>query len=242
MAILSSFSSGKSRKSVGSVTYTRLNGQNIAKAKIARNPNRKFTESQMVSQIRMAALNNAYKAFKPITDKIYSPTKLGSAYNSFIKVWMDVYKTTHLSKVYDWQPDSLNEAHDTPLSDYLASFSGYPSTICPYSAGGIMKLTTSIYPKRTDFHIGVEYEDGSQLTDSANIQMYCICSNDEYFEESKVLNPGIGWTYELNGGAGSYQSTTHLEIPYDYMIFAIAITEGNKLLSSSKMRYVELFD
>lgn len=242
MAILSSFTGGKARKSVGSITYTRLNGQHIAKGKVARNPNKISTESQIRSQIYLVSLNTAYKAFKSITDKIYLPTKRGSVYNSFIKVWMNVLMTTRLSEVYIWKPDTLNEAHNMPISGFLAAFYGYPSSVCPFSAGGGMKLNMSIYPKKTNVVINITYEDGSLLTNDFDIKVYCICSNDPDFLETKVFSPNIAWTYDANGGSGSFQSAGRVAIPYDYMIIAPAVSANGKPLSSSKMYFIELFD
>lgn len=85
MAILSGFTTGKARKSAGDITYTRLNGQNIAKAKIMRNPNYKPSAAQLAQRTTMGLMGKGMRVLLPAIKLTCNPSTYGSRLNAYAK-------------------------------------------------------------------------------------------------------------------------------------------------------------
>jgi len=85
MAILSGFTTGSARKSAGDITYTRLNGQNIAKAKIMRNPNYKPSRSQLEQRVTMGLMGKAMRVLLPAINLTCNKSTYGSRLNAYSK-------------------------------------------------------------------------------------------------------------------------------------------------------------
>lgn len=240
MAVLSGFTSGKSRKSVGEVTFTRLKGQNVAKAKIMRNPNQKINEFQLPTITCLTTFAKFYKYMKPLFELTYEPTKRGSVYNAVMKNWMpsmpsslfypgNAMGQSSLEDAQNLVPGNIYGALSMDIPDDLTSYGGVNST-------GVLSITGASAAATVKF----SYPDGSLLQPSDSLYVYFICAPSQDFFTYNVLLKRIIYDDDISSEAGSMTSSPPISLPYKCMLAVAAIKRNSKIIITSPIIAVRL--
>ena len=231
MAILSGFTTGKARKSAGDITYTRLNGQNIAKAKIMRNPNYKPTEAQLSQRTVMKYFGKCMNALLPFINFAGVPSTYGSRLNAYAKQYKGAIlqalcgDSSVCSNIFTNYPDEFSKGlllgalHDT----YKAQFMNIPggSVQLQVVPAGTTAAATAVVTSSdtTGLEVGdwICYIIASSST--ADFENYEIHSHAVEQVDSENI-AGDGWNISMGALAGKY------------LIMLAVIKRGNTILTS----------
>ena len=240
MAILSGFTSGKSRKSVGEVTFTRLKGQNVAKAKVMRNPNQQINEFQYPTLCCLTYFGKFYKALRPLFELTYEPTKRGSVYNSVLKEWMPAMANSFFYKENANTKYDLDATRDiVPTNIYGFLSMDIPDELINY--GGVNSTgSLAITGTSAAATIAFTYPDGTILEDSDALYAYFICGTGQDFFKYYSVRKRIMFDEAIQEDGGTLTSWEPIQLPAKCIIAVAAIKRNSKIMVSTPIMTVQL--
>ena len=231
MAILSGFTTGKARKSAGDITYTRLNGQNIAKAKIMRNPNYKPSEAQLAQRTVMKYFGKCMNALLPFINYAGIPSTYGSKLNAYSRQYKGMIlrnlcgDSSVCSNTFERYPNEFSKGLllGALYGEFKKEFMNIPggSVQLKVLPGGTSAAATAVVtsPDTTGVRIGdwLYYIVASSSTE--DFSEYEIHSHSAEEIDSETI-AGDGWNISMGALAGKY------------LIMLAVIKRGNTVISS----------
>jgi hypothetical protein len=176
MAIYSSIALGRAKKSIGNVTFLRLKGQNIAKAKIV-NPTNPSTDLQVVTRNKMRNIVAAWKFLQFFFLYIGAiRTSVQSNYNVFVHLYKNLVSGAEV------------------LTGQLAAISLFPSELVTTNTAKVIQGS-----KMTGYDYEVAIDNyGFPFPGTTSNPIYCIGVLIDAEGNQKVLKHTIGSTEWLS--------------------------------------------
>lgn len=181
MAILSGFTTGKARKSAGDITYTRLNGQNIAKAKIMRNPNYKPSPAQLAQRITMAFFGKSMHVLLPAINYVGIKSMYGSKLNAYAKQYKGEAMNVLFGPASLMQDVAGNDASQLKPSTILELFAGENFANLKQMVGTGTNVVLSVTGTSAAAVYALAWADSSQLQVDDVVGVYVYSSDTQTF-------------------------------------------------------------
>lgn len=232
MAILSGFTTGKARKSAGDITYTRLNGQNIAKAKIMRNPNYKPSRAQLAQRVTMAIFGKTMHVLLPAINLSCNPSTYGSRLNAYGKqykgaVMADMFGSeSPLSIACRADPSTLT------VDQILSKLAQESFADLKGSVGGSSFVTLSATGTSAACVFKLEFTDASHLQegDKMGVYVYSAATNTFTQHAQKQITQVELIQDDIDNGYAVAEATT---LAGKYYLAIGYVLRGNQVLTSA---------